>query len=112
METTAHSSAMAKGNNQDSGVSSVQKGAAAVHHAIDKAADTVVNKIAAGAHRGVDKVAGATAPAAGWLGQAAGNLKQKRQELVNASSEHVRAKPLFYVGMSLAIGFLVGRIMR
>jgi ElaB protein len=112
METTAHSSTMAKGNNQDPGVSNVEKGAAAVRHAIHKAADTVVNKIAAGAHRGVDKVAGAAAPAAEWLGKAAGKLKQKRRELINGGSEQVRAKPLTYVGMALAIGFLVGRVIR
>lgn len=112
METTAHSLATTKGNNQDQGVSSVEKGAAAVHHAIDKAADTVVNKIAPGAHRGVDKVAGAAAPAAGWLGEAAGKLKQKHRELINGGSEQVRAKPLTYLGMALAIGFLVGRVMR
>ena len=45
METTAQSPAMPKGNNQDSTASSVDKVAAAVHHAIDKAADTVVTKI-------------------------------------------------------------------
>lgn len=83
METTAQSPAMPKGNNQDSTASSVEKDAAAVHYAIDKAADTVVTKIAAGAHRGVDKVAGAAAPAAGWLGDAAGKLKQKRQALLD-----------------------------
>ena len=112
METTAHSVATAKGNNQDPGVSSVEKGAAAAHQAIDKAADTVVSKIAAGAHRGVDKVAVAAAPAAGWLGEAAGKLKQKRRELIDGGSEQVRAKPLAYVGAALAIGFLVGRVMR
>ena len=109
MKTTAHSAATAKGNNSDSDTSSIEKGALAAHHAIDKAADTVVNTLAAGAHRGVDKVAVAAAPAAGWLGEAAGRLERKRRELMN---EQVRAKPLTYVGVALALGFLVGRVMR
>ena len=112
MKSMAHPTAAARGNNKDSDISSIEKRAAAAHHAIDKAADTVVSKIAAGAHRGVDKVADAAAPAAGWLDQAAGKFKQKRQELMNEGSEQVRAKPLTYVGMALAIGFLVGRVMR
>lgn len=112
MKTTEHSSAMAKGNDSDSDIGSIEKGTAAAHRAIDKAADTVVNKLAAGAHRGVDKVAVAAAPAAGWLGETAGRLEQKRRELMHEGSEQVRAKPLTYVGMALALGFLVGRVMR
>ena len=112
MKTTAHSSATAKGNNSDSDTSSIERGALAAHRAIDQAADTVVNKLAAGAHRGVDKVAVAAAPAAGWLGEAAGRLEQTRRELMNQGSEQVRAKPLTYLGVALALGFLVGRVMR
>jgi hypothetical protein len=112
MKTTAHSFATAKGNNSDSDTSAIEKGALAAHHAIDKAADTVVNTLAAGAHRGVDKVAVAAAPAAGWLGEAAGRLESKRRELMNEGSEQVRAKPLTYVAIALALGFLVGRVMR
>ncbi len=112
METTAPSPAMPKGNNQDSTAGRLAKGAAAMHHVIDKAADTVVNKIAAGAHRGVDKVAGAAAPAAGWLGDAAGKLKQTRQTLLDGGCAYIRARPLTYVGVALALGFLVGRLKR
>lgn len=112
MKTTAHPAATARGNNSDADTGAIEMGAAAAHRAIDNAADTVVNTLAAGAHRGVDKVAVAAAPAAGWLGEAAGRLEQKRRELVNEGSEQVRAKPLTYVGIALALGFLVGRVMR
>lgn len=88
--------------------------ASGVHHAIDQlseAAGPTVSRAASGAHRLVDRLAGTGNRVTQQLQATGTRLKDAEQRLVGASSGYVREHPLKSVGIALAAGLLVSRLI-
>lgn len=85
-----------------------------LHQAVDQlsqAAGPAVSRVASGAHQLVDRVAGSGSRVAHQLQETGTRLKNAEQRLVGASSAYVREHPLRSVGIALAAGFLVSRLV-
>jgi len=92
----------------------IEQAGSGAHQAIDQlsqAARPAVSRAAFGAHRLVDSVAGTTNRVAQRLEETATRLKDAEQRLVGASSGYVREHPFRSVGIALAAGFLVSRLV-
>lgn len=75
-------------------------------------AKPAIDRVAAMAHQAVDKAAGAAAPTADWLTERRESLNATQEKLVAGASSYVSANPLKAVGIALAAGFLLSRIIR
>lgn len=85
------------------------------HDAIDKvsgAARPMVDRIASGAHQAVDKIAGAAGQAAETLGVRGEQLKNAQVRAVEQCRGYVRDKPVTALGIAIAAGFLLSRLLR
>ena len=85
-----------------------------MHQAIDQLSDAarpVVSRAASGAHRLVDRLADTTTRVAQRLEDTGSRLKDAEQRAVSASSGYVREHPLRSVGIALAAGILVSRLV-
>lgn len=83
--------------------------------AADEAARNVkpaIERVAAMAHQAVDKAAGAAAPTADWLTEQRDSLNATQKKLVEDSCNYVSANPLKSIGIALAAGFMLSRIIR
>lgn len=95
---------------------------AGAHRAVDKMASTVedaarnampaIDRAAHYAHQTVDKAVAGITPAADWLDEQATALAATQRKFVNSTREYVAANPLASLGLALAAGFLVSRIIR
>jgi len=99
--------------------STVERKASQAHDAVDAAAAKAsekaapaIDRVARAAHDTVDKVAQAAGPAADWLNQSAEQLRRQQEQLVDGSRSYIRERPLVAIGVALAAGYLVGRLMR
>lgn len=97
----------------------VERKASQAHQTVDelarKASDKAgpaIDRVAQAAHQTVDKVAQAAAPVADWLNDSATRLKQRQDEVIDASRDYIRERPLMTVGVALALGYLIGRVGR
>ncbi|MGZ8239507.1 MAG: DUF883 domain-containing protein [Methylobacter sp.] len=63
------------------------------------------------AHEAVDKVAGATNEAAEALGKKGEQLKNAEQQLLEECSIYVRDNAITSVGIAVAAGFLLSRVL-
>ena len=79
--------------------------------AIDRAAPTI-DRMAQAAHRTVDKVAEAAGPAADWIAQNTSELRSLQAEFLDAARVRVRERPLAALGIALAVGYLLARVLR
>ncbi len=104
------------------GDGALHKASMGAHYAVDSlagAADEaarraipVIDRAAEYAHRTVDRtVAGAT-PAAEWLDEQATALNATQKKFVSSTRDYVAANPLVSLGMAIAAGFLISRIVR
>jgi ElaB/YqjD/DUF883 family membrane-anchored ribosome-binding protein len=82
-----------------------------VDQAIDKAAPTL-ERAQAAAHRTIDKVADKAAPVAQWAAENSRTVVNRSSELAGAWGNHVRERPLASIAGALAVGYLLGRLMR
>ena len=85
------------------------------HAAVDRAAEQVkpvIDRAAELAHKAVDKAANIAAPTADWVSQQAENLRATQQKAVDETCKYVQANPLKSLGMALAAGFLISRILK
>ena len=92
----------------------VNKAAAGAHSAVDKAigaAAPAIEKVAGFAHSAVDKAAGAAGPAAEWLDEHGQDLKATQERLISATSDYMRANPWKALGIAVAAGVVLGRIV-
>jgi ElaB/YqjD/DUF883 family membrane-anchored ribosome-binding protein len=83
--------------------------------AIDQVADKATPAVERGretAHRTIDKIADTATPAAEWAAESSRRLVTRSSELVDAAGSYVREKPLATIAGALAVGYLVGRMMR
>jgi ElaB/YqjD/DUF883 family membrane-anchored ribosome-binding protein len=82
-----------------------------VDDVVDKAAPAA-QAAATKAHAAIDRVAGAGNNAAEWASSNGAQIADKSGALAEACTGYVRARPLVSVTGALALGYLVGRIMR
>lgn len=119
MKTTEHASTpdhLLKGDG------TLHKVAMGAHHVVDKVADAcderarqaipTIDRAAEYAHQTVDKAVTGVTPAAEWVNEQAAALNTKQKKLVNDTREYVAANPLKSLGLALAAGFLISRIIR
>jgi ElaB/YqjD/DUF883 family membrane-anchored ribosome-binding protein len=87
------------------------KVANAVSDAASNAKPTI-DRLATMAHDAVDKAAAAAAPAAEWVSSQGQDFAAMERKLVNDTCQYVAANPLKSIGIALAAGFLLSRIIR
>ena len=80
--------------------------------ALDRVSALALDRVSALAHHAVDKVAGAAAPTADWLTEQGETLNSSQKKLVDDTCSYVSANPLKSIGVALAAGFLLSRIIR
>lgn len=116
METNSNTMTMT-GNTEmaGNGVSrTVDEATSSAHRAIDRATDAArptVDKVAAGAHNLVDKLAGAASKTADTLDVKTGQLKDAQARLAENCRDYVRENPLASLGIAVAAGFLLSRLL-
>ena len=84
------------------------------HPAIERApeaASTVVDRFASGSHRAVDKIAGVAAQAVNTLGVKGEELKGAQARVMDACRSSVREHPVASLGIALAAGFVLSRLL-
>lgn len=105
---------------------SVIKAAADAHIAVDRAANAAANaadeavrrakpaldRATQAAHNIVDRAAGVAAPTADWLSEKADAVKAAPDRLADGGREIVMNHPWKALGTALAIGLLLGRVLR
>lgn len=70
-----------------------------------------IDKVSHSAHEAVDKVAGMSYQAAEVLGEKGEQLKNVELEMIEDYRAYVRENPMKSVGIAVAAGFLLSRIM-
>ncbi len=94
---------------------SLQGSASLVHEKIDAAADAArpaVDRLLTGAHTAVDKLSGLAAVAADTVNEKSVQLKEAHAKLMANGRTQVREKPAMAVGIAVAAGFILGRLLR
>jgi ElaB/YqjD/DUF883 family membrane-anchored ribosome-binding protein len=92
----------------------VDQTTATAHSTIDKVSDAAhpaVDRITASAHQAVDKMAHAANTAAETLGEKGEKMKEAKSRMMADACNYVEAHPLASVGMALAAGFLLSRLL-
>jgi ElaB/YqjD/DUF883 family membrane-anchored ribosome-binding protein len=100
---------MTPGNNHVADV------AGRAHQVVNQAAEKAVpalERAQAAAHRTIDKVVDSTLPAAEWAVESSRTLVNQSTELAGAWGNRVRERPLTSIVGALAVGYLLGRVMR
>lgn len=85
------------------------------HDAIDKVSDAArpaVDRIASGAHQAVDKIAGVAAQAVEALGVKGEQLKDVQTRAMEQCRVYVRENPVASLGIAIAAGYLLSRLLR
>jgi ElaB/YqjD/DUF883 family membrane-anchored ribosome-binding protein len=93
----------------------VDQASTGAHDAIDKVSDAarpVVDRIASGAHRAVDKIASVAGQAAETLGVKGEQLKNAQAQALEQCRGYVRDHPVTSLGIAVAAGFLLSRLLR
>lgn len=105
----------ASGGDMSNGMArTVDSATSSAHRAIDRATDAArptVEKVAAGAHQLVDKIAGAASTAADRLDSKTGEFKDAQARFTENCRDYVRENPLASIGIAVAAGFLLSRLM-
>lgn len=70
-----------------------------------------IDKAAHSAHEAVDKVASATNQAAEALGEKGEQLKNAEQQFMEDCRVYIRDNPITSVGIAVAAGFLLSRVV-
>ena len=84
------------------------------HNVIDKVSDAarpMVDRIATGAHQAVDKIASAAGQAAQTLGVKGEQLNNAQMRAMEQCRGYVRENPVMSLGVAVAAGFLLSRLM-
>ncbi|HEX4329381.1 MAG TPA: hypothetical protein VH105_21520 [Burkholderiales bacterium] len=87
---------------------------AAAHEKVDKLASSAhpaVDRLAAGAHGAVDRLAEVTDATTARLSKQAEQLKATQQRLSENCGTYVRANPLTALGIAVAAGFVLSRLI-
>jgi ElaB/YqjD/DUF883 family membrane-anchored ribosome-binding protein len=92
----------------------IDQAGTAAHSTVDKlsaAARPAVDRVATGAHQAVDKFADVATQAAESLGVKGDQLKEAQARFVDACGGYVRANPVASLGIAVAAGFLLSRLI-
>lgn len=73
---------------------------------------SVLSKAVARMYGAVDQVADAAAPAAQWLEDQGEALSTRGEKLRDGTRNYVTAHPLRSLGLALAAGYVINRLMR
>ena len=93
---------------------SVQDRSGAAHAKIDSASEAArpaVDRLLTGAHQAVDKLSGLASVAADTVSEKTVQLKEAHARLMTTGRSQVREKPALAVGIAVAAGFILGRIL-
>ena len=71
----------------------------------------ITDKVSHSAHEAYDKIADATSQAAEALGEKGEQLKNAEQQLMEDCRVYVRDNPITSVGIAVAAGFLLSRVL-
>ena len=71
----------------------------------------ITDKVSHSAHEAYDKIADATSQAAEALGEKGEQLKNAEQQLIEDCRVYVRDNPITSVGIAVAAGFLLSRVV-
>lgn len=123
MDTTARGTTLStSGISNHAESNTLNKASSGAHAAVDSMAGKAeeaankakpaIDRVAAIAHQAVDKAAGAAAPTADWLSEQGESLKGTQKKLLENTCNYVSANPGKALGMALAAGFLISRMMR
>jgi ElaB/YqjD/DUF883 family membrane-anchored ribosome-binding protein len=86
-------------------------GAAGAAAGISERAHGTIDRVSATAHDAVERAAGAATVAADRLGSKSRALLAAREEWMDATRTYVREHPLQALGIALAAGYLLSRIV-
>jgi len=70
-----------------------------------------IDNVSHSAHETVDKIANATNQAAEAIGEKGAQLKNAEQQLVENCRDYVRDNPVTSLGIAVAAGFLLSRLL-
>jgi ElaB/YqjD/DUF883 family membrane-anchored ribosome-binding protein len=119
MKTTAPPNASAPSDQATPAGAALNKAAQDAREIVDKvagmadeAARKAIPAAAQFAHKAVDNVAAGAAPAAAWLDEHADDLYATQEKLLEDARKYIRKNPLKSVGIALAVGFLISRMVR
>lgn len=121
MKASTHASAPAAAGH-DAADAALNKVTSGLHGAVDRAADAAedaarravpaIDRAAERAHHAVDKAAGVAAPAGAWLNDQGNSLKATQRVLAADAGQYVAVHPWKSLGFALAVGFVIGRLIR
>jgi ElaB/YqjD/DUF883 family membrane-anchored ribosome-binding protein len=89
--------------------------ACAAHHVVDALADqalTGIGKASGSLHVAVNHAADAAIHTANRVAQVPAHMRQTRIKFANAALAPVKARPFVTLGSAIAIGYLLGRMVR
>ncbi|HEV2976631.1 MAG TPA: hypothetical protein VG425_03510 [Casimicrobiaceae bacterium] len=95
--------------------SAVEAAAQTAHKTTDKIADNAavrVDRSAAAVHRAVDVAADAATSTATWASETFEQAQQVKTHFTEAASASIRARPIATVVGVLIVGYLLGRLAR
>lgn len=101
-------------SNDNSG-NTVNGRAAAAHDTIDRMASSArpaVDRFVQAAHQAVDRLADAASQARQRFGSQSDSLKGQQEHLMEEARTYIRNKPGTAVGIAVAAGFILSRLLR
>ena len=93
----------------------VENAVSRANGAVDEVAGAVkpiIGRVAESAHQAVDKAVNLAGAPAEWLNKKSEDLKETQERVLTEARDYVIANPLKAVGIALAAGLFIGRIMR
>jgi len=114
MEATKTLTALGAGDSTPALGRAIDRAGVSAHGVIDKtagAARPAVDRLTSGAHHAVDKIAGAASHAIETLGVKGEQLTDAQARLTEAARDYVRENPLAAVGIAVATGFVLSRLL-
>ena len=85
------------------------------HQAIDRAADKAtpaLDRVRTGAHNTIDKVADSAATGVDWATENSKVIARKGSDLTEVACGYVRERPIATVAGAVALGYLIGRLLK
>ena len=92
----------------------VDQATTGAHRVIDRASEAArpaVDRAASTAHQAVDRMAGAATSAAETLDYKAEQLRDVQSRLTEDACDYVRENPMLSVGLAVAAGFLLSKLL-
>ena len=94
------------------GVDRASIGAHDALNQISEAARPAMDRMASSAHGVIDTVAGAANTAVETLGIKGGQLNNAQEKLVETARKYVREQPIAMLGIAVAAGWMLSRLLR